>query len=758
MDESAIATETPNIGELIKSFRQAGTTDNYVGRLRAADETRFCIWDGQSDDGKKNQENFEAKVFPWDGASDTRVFQADEVCGENASSLQVAFWRATLQMGGTKPGAASVAGAATTFLDWLRAGKLMAQLDAEVEFSAQWGETYGWCGIGVTWEREIGLRMQPVELAPLQELATQVAQNPGAVPAEQRPMVSVLALYPALVLDPAMEEQAIEATRFLYRAYVRQAVPESMIADAEIPKLSTKRARAVVKSLRETSKAEIPVPYVCKNQPCFSALKPWRDIVVPDGTTDIQKARMVFVRQFLTETELRTEGLADGWAEGFITAAAGTAGKASVWTGNYDAQTTSSNTSVRWQAKDQKTGLIEIVWGYQKQVDEDGFSGVYVTVFSPHLGEDASQAVPYGKHALLDYPHAEYPVVVYRTERPDRLLTSTRGTPEILLTSQREEKVQRDSIIDLTSLAVVPPLNVPSGTLAGKYVFGPAQQNEVKIGREPAVMEVPTAQARLAFETIEMIDRKKARRFGQFHETVPPALSQVIQEPKVRKFLTAWAEAFKQAWELAKKFAPELVVKVTGVPLEMLQASGDVDLVMHFDIAQLNPDLMVQKAEAFSKMLPEDAAGVIDRTKFVELKARMIDPVWAKELIQDKGAASQQMFKEVADNMMWMHQGNAPMLADASNDASAATKLQFAQQILMGNPRYLQALDPAVLGELMGGEVPPQLQMMLGQGQGADPLFSKHLMDFLKNLQMGAMQQENKTVGRLGVRQNGGNG
>ena len=70
-----------DLSELIKEYNRSGGYTFTYHRTRA-DDVRFCSWSGQAYDGKKHQKNDTEPVFPWDGASDTRVRLADMVCTE----------------------------------------------------------------------------------------------------------------------------------------------------------------------------------------------------------------------------------------------------------------------------------------------------------------------------------------------------------------------------------------------------------------------------------------------------------------------------------------------------------------------------------------------------------------------------------------------------------------------------------------------------------------------------------------------------
>ena len=192
-----------------------------------------------------------------------------------------------------------------------------------------------------------------------------------------------------------------------------------------------------------------------------------------------------------------------------------------------------------------------------------------------------------------------------------------------------------------------------------------------------------------------------ARYCGLFDESVAPQLSAMLMQPAVKKFLTMWGEALQMAYELSVKFAPETIEKVTGNA-----PSEDLDVfhyVMHFDAGQFQPELMDAKLKAFSDLAATDSTGSVDQSALTRMKARMIDPGMAKELLIDKGQASTKIFKDVQNDILNMYAGSEAQYGDASNDPAAPTKLQYAMQILQGNPNYLNAIDPQLVQKMMPG-------------------------------------------------------
>jgi len=765
-EEQSIARENKesNVELLRKYYQDAGTT-GFSTEHETSENTRLCIWPYQARDGRKWDENFpdDRGAFPWHGASDVRPFQADGVCNELVGTCELAFWHAQTQMGGLDLGDSEDAAAATQYLDWLVNNKLLGQLTTEVELLAQYGMGNRWTALHITWEREVSYKLQPVEMRGLIALAEETVRQDPQFDDE---ITEMLVKFPAMVKDPVFEEEAIAAARFVYHRFAMAGITEDL-HETEIPVLSPAEARKLVKDLRKRGKSEVRMPFLSRNRPCFAALEPWVDIVVHGDTTDIQHAEAIFIREWYSEARLMSMELTDDWDPEFIAAAIKTKGHVSHWK-NVGLASALDETTYEWEPLQGNHHMIEILHAYYKQVDKHGVSSVHRTIFSPHFTSNETGTKDLvGSHGLINYPHGEYPVKVFRREKLGRAINRCRSVPELLMTSQMEEKVQSDSIVDLTSIAVVPPLNYPKGIAHGEYRFGPAVQNEVQPGREPKMMDIPTKGAPIAFSLLDYIRHRKNRYFGLMDETIPPQVSQLLQSPLARKFLVCWSEAFQQAWQLCLRFSPDQIERVTGTrPAavdNVAEIGGEYDFVLRFDVAQLQPDLMTAKLAAYSELLPEDEGGVIDRSALTIAKARMIDPHLAKQLVMNTGSASDKLRREVSSDIMGMKMGNPAKLPDASNDATARGRQRFAKEILAANDQYIQVLDSKVIGEIFGPEAANQVEQAKreeqsnqgGQpGQGVDAKFSQLIADYFKNINLAVAQQDNKRVGRIGVNQN----
>ena len=684
-DVMARVGDEPNVSALTEELRRSATDYGVYARVENVENVRYCRWNGQTDDGKKwNDANRNAPAFPWDGASDTRIPLADEVCNGLVDLCSTSFWRSMLRVSPTNISQLDQAVTAHNLMDWTVNARMYNDLTREVELLSQYLWTYGWAGVHVTWQQEMGQKEQYLTMDQIMALAS------------QSPEGSVLADFPNLIANPEADDQSAE------------------LMMAAFPNLKKRRALKAIRELREEGECDFPVPTMVTNKPMIAALAPWDELVFPPETTDIQSARVVFRRFYMTEAELLNKVEVEGWDAEWAQEAINTMGRFSDYAAfTYGAVGLAENSVL------DRENLIEVVYSYQKAIDSDGIPGVFYTVFSPQVGDK------WGYFEALDYAHGQYPFVVWRSELIHRQITESRGVPEICATWQHEVKAQRDSIFDYTSLATLPPIEVPK-TRGGNLKIGPAIQIPVLRRGEIGFLQPPAREPSVAFQLIAAIEAQTDRYFGRPTEKVPPVITQMRQQRLINNWLHGWTEAFRQVLALTLQYiGPAEIQRITASATPLPQDVQDFDVMLKFDIRELSTDLVTEKLKAISTLvLPLDTAGVIDRAKLISVALRAIDPTLASELVMQQGPAAQKMFNETNDEIALMSLGNPPQLRE--NDPTAAMRLQFSQQVLQSNPKY-QA----------------QLQQ--------DPLFQANLQKYIENLQFSVQQQQNAITGRLGV-------
>lgn len=674
----------PDVSALTEELRRSATDYGVMARVDRVENVRFCRWAGQTDDGKKwNDTGRNKPAFPWDGASDTRIPLADEVVNGLVDLCSTSFWRSMLRVSPTNISQLDQAVTAHNLMDWTVNAKMYNDLTREVELLSQYLWTYGWAGVHVTWQQEMGQKEQYLTMDQVMALA---AQSPEG---------SVLADLPNLIANPEADDQSAE------------------LLIAAFPNLKKRRALKAIRELREEGECDFPIPTMVTNKPMIAALAPWDELTFPPETTDIQSARVVFRRFYMTEAQILNKVETEDWDAEWAQEAINTMGRFS----NFADYTYSMG--IAQNSVLDRENLIEVVYGYQKAVDEDGLPGVFYTVFSPQVGDK------WGYFEALDYAHGQYPFVVWRSELIHRQITESRGVPEVCMTWQEEVKAQRDSVFDYTSLATLPPIEVPK-TRGGNLKIGPAVQVPVLRRGEIGFMAPPAREPGVAFQLIAAVQAQTDSYFGRPTEKVPPVITQMRQQRLINNWLHGWTEAFRQVLSLTLQYiGPVEIQRITASQTPLPENVQDFDVMLKFDIRELSTDLVTEKLKAISTLvLPLDTAGVIDRAKLISVALRAIDPTLASELVMAQGPAAQKMFNETNDEIALMSLGNPPQLRE--NDPTAPMRLQFSQQVLQSNPKY-QA----------------QLQQ--------DPLFQANLQKYIENLQFSVQQQQNAVTGRLGV-------
>jgi hypothetical protein len=755
------ASEVPDVAALIEDFKACSPMgDGNWNRVNDNENTRFTRWPGQYPDGKKHDSG-SVPAFPFDGASDTRIPLADDIINENVGVCVVAFWRAMVKQkfGGTEESAYAV-----KLADYYINTVMALELVTEVELSEQYRQTYGWCVLHPRWEREICLAHRTVTMEELVGLAQQVGgageetsnfklqtsgnlqasnfnaegETPAATP------VSPLAILPELIMDPTLEGEAVKVLGMLYELFAAKQVEG---VDIELPALRESKIRKAIKELREEGETTLPLPYVSKNRPEIVALKPWDEIFLRNYTTDIQKGPRVFRRVFMDEVSLRSKVLTEKWDKDWVEEALKQKGKVSSWSSSSmnmsspperltDAMSGNATPSV-FCSMDTKEDLVEVVYATSRQLDEDNVMGVYVTIFNPNVTKDVNGKELYALHELIPGSRGEMPYVALKRENWHRSITSSRGVPQVAGTWQREVKVQRDGLVDHTSIGVTPPVLIPKGAMQSRLKFGPAVQNEFTPGREPKWMEVPQSGTSLAIELMAEVRRDSAFYFGRMHEDVPPVLVGIKQTMLTQPFLMGWSVALQMVLRLAQEFMPDAeFARITGAPAGWLDSKrgdyGALDMGLHFDVRELDPEFVLAQMKILNEaVLPSDAAGVIDRAKYTMLQLRAINPALAKELVTNQEEASQKLFNQVKNDIALMYLGNEPQYVEM--DPTAQTKLGYTQQILQANPKYQEELQ-----------------------EDKEGVFAQLLEKYVMNLQMSLKQEENKQVGRIGVSAGGG--
>ena len=226
------------------------------------------------------------------------------------------------------------------------------------------------------------------------------------------------------------------------------------------PTATPKRIKQALKDLRKNGEAKLPVVKRQIDAPEVKTLAPDGDFFFPTYVTDPQRAPFCFWRTFYTPQELKNKVVTDDWDEEFVDYVIEHYRGVQVYSveREQEGRRSSSLTDSGYEADE----LIEIVYGYQRLIDEeDGSEGIYQTIF--HKNFDGDNGTPsYAKFELMN-GYEEYPVVVTKLSEDSKRLYDAQTIPHLLRGIQNQVKVERDSRIDRNSIATIPPILHPVG-------------------------------------------------------------------------------------------------------------------------------------------------------------------------------------------------------------------------------------------------------------------------------------------------------
>lgn len=733
----------PNVKALISAFQSCSPwSRSGWNRIRTNEDVRFNTGAGHTPDCRKKGTK-ENPAFPWNNASNQKSFLADGLIGEITDFLVLAFWRAWMT---PKAGSSTVNNYAVKLLDYIVNTWLTDQLETEVELSAQYLYGYGWVPIHPCWEFEVALEYKTVTLDDLTAVAgalaqqLQSAQGPGSKVQGPIPdaLVGMLNL-PALIHEPELENYAMEALDYTWQAYGVQQLGRS---DVTLPPLSPETLREAVRDLRAKGTAEVPVPYVCKDQPGIRVLKPWEEFLIPGTAADVDRVPAFHVC-WLSEVDLLAKQLTENWDPGWVQEALKFKGKFSAWSlattinRSPDSSLASSMASAPMDAvyepSTTPSELVEVVYATYRLLDKNNVPGIYLTIFHPQVGKVegvTSKASSYAWHGLLKDARGHSPYVIGKREHVARTITSSRGVPEIVASYQDMTKIQMDGAVDWTSIGVLPPINEYATAIKTNYKYGPATRNTVQQGKEPKFMEVPGNGMPVAFEMLDRIEMWIDHYIGRKNPKLDPTTADARMQKKVTSFLLLWTRALLRCVDQCQaRMEDGRFAEITGAPPGWLNANrqqpGVLSARLECDIRELNPEYVATMLETINEaVIPQDVNGRIKRGTWTELQMQMINPRLARSVIQEDGDASDQMYERVKSDVALMFVGQEVKYAD--NDPSAKAKRDFTKQTLLANPKYMAAIK-------------------------GDERFRGLLEKYVTSLQFSITQRENATVGRIGV-------
>jgi hypothetical protein len=662
---------------MLSDIDQADTDGSgYIQRKLRNWNTRYCIWAGQSEDGRKKQGALGKRPFPFEGSTDTRVFLAESIIRERVIAMTSAFFKARVQVQPVEASDIDKKSAADMVLKWIVFQHCLDDLRREIQLAANFRETYGLAIMAIDWQRTTRTEIKSFTM----EDAMGMLEQSGD------PNLQALI---EVVLDPLQEDLAAQL--------LGEVIPEL----GNVSK---------VRAFREKGFVEWEVPYIFENKPVWRALEAWEDVIFPVGTDSLQRSPFVARREMLTEVDLRERAMLEDWDSEWVERAVKAKGEIHRIDLNI-------HRSDRW-VNDEMRDLIEVWHVYRKEIcPKTGAVKVTRTVLSYGITDMCAA------HELLPYAHGQYPFVELPRERTTRPLLESRGIPEIVQTAQAEIKIQRDFRADRASISILPPVKVPANRGKFDLVIGPGTMIPERRPGEIEWMRPPQFdQGSIEVEASTRLDVNNY--FGRMSDGVQPAIAMLHMQELVDSWLLDMKLCMGQTMALCQQFlSPEEVARITGNPNLGMTASrediqGRFDITAEFDARVLDNDALGQKLDYLAKVLvPLDSFGVIDRAGLVKYMFQAVDPNLASMLVQDIGAATQAEIADEQGEFAKIAAGTEPPLKEGGQNAQV--RLQTLQQIIQSNPAVQQRYQQDEIFQKMLNARMQAFQFQLQQQQNA---------------------------------------
>lgn len=687
-----------------------GYKDRGLNNASAADieDVLYCIWDNQHPDGLKHDTD-ETEAEPFDGALDSRVRYADMVLNEKVKMAVLALIKSRPRITGTEANDSALAGYLSILAKWLKYTHWGVDYIVEM---AKWvrfafGDVPAASLMEVHYERERVLEMARISMSELGNLYVALVtdgMNDEQADAIEPQLWEDFAALRNLLLNP--EEDAGQAATLLQQffPYIIDRRAKQVIADV----------RKQVENGEQDPVFEFPRPTIKQEGPVLVARRIYRDVFLPRNTVKFKNAPYYYIREWLTEAELRQRITSMDYTKDFVDAV--------LSKGENDNGFEHGGYSIFEEDKDLHRGQFEILTQYRIAVNDENIPGVYVLTF--HNNVD----MPAADEFLLDYPHGGYPGVLMAREAISNRALDSRSIAELAGPMQGVVKGFIDASGNNANLNALPAFATYGRNNSGRLRLGMLEENPMSRNGEVKAIQVgqyPAAAMKAAKDLVKMYDEY----FGRANQEIPQSIWQAEMEWLVLWVLGHAAQVWKMAIQYVQEYMPQSMIerivggKVDNMPNNREEIRGQFDIVLEYDGRDFDFDFVKAKAELFSGFLMKmDARGRGNWTEALKAVFEGIDPNLAERVLPPETESEQSEIEDEQGNIVKIINGFAVPMAEGGQNFPL--RLQVLQQWAQQNMQAIAAL-------------PEERQQALEE-RG-------------KHLQFMTQQIENARIGRVGA-------
>lgn len=688
--------------------------DNYKERggnnANASDyeDVLYCLWDNQHADGLKHDTD-ETEADPFDGALDSRVRYADMVLNEKVKMAVLALLKARPRITGTESNDSALAGHLSTLAKWLKYNHwgvdYILEMAKWVRFS--FGDHPAASLMEVHYERERVLEMARITMSELGNLyVVLVTENMSD---QERAAV-----------EPQLGED-FEALRELLLNPEGDAGQAAVLLQQFFPYIIDRRAKQVIREARkqvedgiEDPVFEFPRPNIKQEGPVLVARRIYRDVFLPRNTVKFKTAPYYYIREWLTEAELRQRVTSMDYSQDFVDKV--------LEKGDDDKGFEHGGYSLFEDDRDLHRGQFEILTQYRIAVNDENVPGVYVLPFHNEV------EMPATDETLLDYPHGGYPGVLMAREAISNRALDSRSIPEIAGPMQGVVKGFIDASGNNANLNALPAFATYGRNNSGRLRLGMLEENPMSRNGEVKAIQVgqyPAAALKAAKDLVRMYDEY----FGRANNEIPQSIWQSEMEWLVLWVLGHAAQVWKMAIQYVQEYMPQpMLERIIGARLDDMPGTreeirGQFDIVLEYDGRDFDFEFVKSKAELFTNFLMKmDARGRGNWTEALKAVFEGVDPNLAERVLPSEAEGEQSEIEDEQNNIMKIMNGFAVPMAEGGQNFPL--RLQVVQEWAEANMQAIQAL-------------PPERQ--------------EALQERVKHLQFMTQQIENARIGRVGA-------
>lgn len=633
-------SKTPDVKKLgalyEKAYNAMGNLRNYTKDFA---NVRYCNWEGRSKDGRKYGSEIKP-AFPWNGASDLRVFAIDDVINKTVASLMRALWKARLI--GIPRGSADYEKAQliACFLESYFKG--LPNVRREMKLALNWAITFGAVGFLVGWKTEKSIVRRAVSAKEIGE-------------------------YSEILLSFLAEGDDEEGD------FEVQNLPnyESALKEAcELFKFSKAKGKEFLENLKLFGVAEVDGAEVTKDEAFIKALSLGYDLIVPYDVDDIEDAPYVFLVERLTASEVVRRASTRGWNADFVAELLNSPDCRDEVKGNFFKGT---QKDISLQSK-----VFKVVTAYYSCVDKNNILTRRYCVFNPEID---------GKFAesdILDLKPLRYPFIIYTAEDAERDILNSRGFAEIGEGWQREIKTQKDMRIDAASLAINPPKFFKAGMQITQFkpgAFIPMKSADMRTLEEFRTNANLSASA----EIEDSLSLQMVSHFGGIAGERENTDATAQRADLIQDFFVFAGKILKHLQWLCSQYAPQVInfynaesSQVEPEQIERADFAENLDIVFSYDYNDENFDRFIQKFDIAARFVQAfDRNGDVKGLQFLRRLLTGLFPSDSRSFISNEEESTTREVLETQSDLAALY-SNQPV--NAPEKCNAELRLQIVGQ------------------------------------------------------------------------------